>query len=66
MRLLRWMLLLSKRLYKKPAFLLILLLIPLAVFGLGSMAEEDHGMLHILLVQRDPSDPLSSSVVARL
>lgn len=66
MRLLRWILLLSKRLYKKPAFLLILLLIPLAVFGLGGMAEEDHGMLHILLVQRDPSDPLSSSVVARL
>ena len=66
MRFLRWAWLLTKRLYKKTSFLLILLLIPLAVFGLGMMAQEDHGMLHVLLVQKDPSDPVSSSVTARL
>ena len=66
MRFFRWAWLLSKRLYKKASFLLILLLIPLAVFGLGMMAQEDHGMLHVLLVQKDPSDPVSSSVAARL
>ena len=66
MRMIRWAWLLSKRLYKKAAFLLLLLLIPLAVFGLGMMAREDHGILHILLVQKNSSDPISASVVARL
>lgn len=59
----RWFCMLSKRLYKRPSFLAILALIPLAVLTLRVVAQEDSGFLHVVLAQTDPSDPISSALV---
>ena len=60
-----WLYLLSKRLYKKPTFLAILLLIPVLVFGYTASAKEDSGMLTIALVQEAP-DTLGRQVFTKL
>lgn len=44
-----WFWLLTKRLYKKPTFLAILVLIPLLVLGYSTVAKEDSGMVTIAL-----------------
>lgn len=51
-----WLWLLTKRLYKKPTFLVILLLIPLLSFGYGAMTEGDSGMLTVVLAAEEPGD----------
>ena len=66
MRLFRWALLLCKRLYKKATFLLILLLIPAVVLGFSFFAKGESGFVHVLLVQEDPAESLSSSLVRQL
>ncbi len=60
--LLMWLWMLTKRLYKKPAFLMLLLAIPLIVLGYGISAREDSGMMTIVLVCEDPADALSWSL----
>ena len=62
----RWLLwMLSKRLYKRAAFLAIMALIPLAVLALEIAAQANSGFLHIVLAQTDPDDPVSSQLVER-
>ena len=64
-RWLLWLWMLSKRLYKRAAFLAIMALIPLAVLALEIAAQANSGFLHIVLAQTDPNDPVSSQLVER-
>lgn len=61
----RWLLMLSKRLYKRAAFVAILVLIPVAVVALQTAAQAESGFLHVVLAQADPDDPISSELVDR-
>lgn len=62
-RILCWIGLLWKRLYKKLTFVLLLLLIPVLVFGYGQSAQEESGLVTIALVSRaDPLEPLTQAV----
>lgn len=58
-----WCFMLSKRLYKKITFVVLLLLIPVTVLAFGKAAEEESGVLTILLSQEDPSDSFSANVI---
>lgn len=64
-RWLRWLYLLSKRLYKRGAFLAVLALIPLAVLALQVAAQAKSGFVHVVLAQTDPADSISSALVDR-
>lgn len=64
-RWLKWLYMLSKRLYKRAAFLAILVLIPLAVLALEVASHGDSGFLHVVLVETDPDDLVSSALVER-
>ena len=57
-----WLWLLTKRLYKKPTFLAILVLIPLLVLGYGMVAREDSGVMTIALASYE-NDPLSMEII---
>ncbi len=57
-----WFLLLSKRLYKKPSFLVILLLVPVLVFGYSLAAGEESGMQTVVLACENPKDPLAAEI----
>ncbi len=61
-KLLTWIWLLNKRLFRKPTFLVLLFLIPLLVFGYGFVAREDSGMVTIVLAQ-EGEDPLARQVI---
>lgn len=62
-RWLRWLYLLSKRLYKRGAFLAVLALIPLSALALQLVAQAQSGFIHVVLAQTDPTDPISSAIV---
>ena len=66
MRFFKWLRLLSLRLYKKPSFVAILVVIPICVATFSIAAEEDSGFLHIVLAQEDASEPVSSEIIADL
>ena len=61
-----WFFMLSKRLYKKPSFLLILLLIPVTVFAYGRVAQEDSDILTIVIAAEDPQDSVAKEVMSNL
>lgn len=65
MKLLMWFWLLTKRLYKKPTFLVILLLIPALVLAYGAAAKEDSGMITVALAQKE-DDPIASAMLQSL
>ncbi len=65
-RLLRWFLMLNKRLYKKAAFVVILALIPICITAFELVARQDSGFLHIVLAATDSTDPISSQVIDEL
>ena len=56
----------SKRLFKKGSFWLLLCAVPLSAAGMKSLSVGENGMLHILLCQENPSDPLSGEIVSQL
>lgn len=58
----KWLFLLNKRLYKKLTFVLILVSIPLLVFGYGILAEEESGVLTISLASEEESE-LADSIM---
>ena len=61
-----WSWLLTKRLYRKATFLLILLLIPALVLGYTAIAKnEDSGMFRVVLAQ-EGNDPLATEIMADL
>ncbi len=62
-RMLRWVLLLWKRLYKKLTFLALLVLIPALVFGYGMVTQEESGIVIIALAsETETVEPLTRSV----
>lgn len=62
-RILHWALLLWKRLFKKPSFLLLLVIIPLLVLCYGLVSQEESGVLTVALASRAPQvEPLTRSV----
>lgn len=64
---LRWALLLWKRLYKKPTFLVLLLMIPALVLAYGLTAREDSGLLTVALASEgETPDKLTDTVFAEL
>lgn len=65
-RLLKWFLMLNKRLYKKPSFIAILLIIPIAIFSLGIVASLESGFLRIVLAETDCDDVISSEIIQKL
>lgn len=50
-----WYILLNKRLLKRYSFILMLVLLPLLLFGLKSVSKEESGILHIALVLEENS-----------
>lgn len=64
-RMRKWLLMMTKRLYKKLTFLLILLLIPVLVLGYGISAQEDSGIMTIALAQ-EGTDPMAQAVITDL
>ncbi len=60
----KWFLLLSKRLYKKATFVVILVLIPLCVFAFSIIAKQDSGFVHIALAHQ--GDALSEKIAQEL
>ncbi len=65
-KLLLWYLLLTKRLLKKPVFIIILVMIPVLVISLNLISKQDNGVLTIALAQEDSDDELSSEIVNSL
>lgn len=66
MKFLKWCYLLNKRLYRKPVFLVILLLIPLLTFSYTSLSRDDSGIMTIALAQEDSTDELATQIIADL
>lgn len=60
-----WGFLLTKRLYKKPAFIVILLIIPLLTIGFSVLAKEESGFVTIALAQ-EAEDELSADIITKL
>lgn len=65
-RLIRWYGLLTKRLFKRPTFIAILLLIPALVLGYSAVAAEDSGVVTVALAQEDNEDAMASAVTEKL
>ncbi len=61
-----WLWILTRRQLRKPAFLVILALLPLLTLLYTAAARQDSGMVTIALALEDPSDPLSSRLVQEL
>ena len=63
---LKWIFLLSKRLYKKASFVILLLLIPVTVVLLSLSNTEKTGFLHIALTCESQNDALSNTIISEL
>lgn len=62
---LMWLWMLTKRLYKKPAFLVLLLLIPLLTLGYKATTAQESGVLTIVLAQ-EGTDPVATDLIQEL
>ncbi len=62
----KWFWMLSKRLYKKPSFVVLLLLIPVCVAVFGVAAAQGSGFVSIVLAQTNADDALSSALIREL
>ena len=65
-RLLKWALMLSKRLYKKVAFLAIMLAIPAFALALSFAAKQDSGFVKVVLTKEDANDVVATKIVDEL
>ncbi len=61
-----WYRLLTKRLIKRPAYLAVLLLIPLFAAAVALFARQESGAITVALYLEDPQDPMSCAVADRL
>ncbi len=66
MKLIKWFALLTKRLYKKPTYLAICLLIPVLVFFYSLSVRDSGGVINIALAAEDANDPLAQRITADL
>ncbi|MBR2615927.1 MAG: ABC transporter permease [Clostridia bacterium] len=62
----RYFWLLTKRLYKKPSFVALLILIPLAVLAMGLAAKDAGGFVTVALASESPEDPAAREITERL
>lgn len=60
-KLLLWFLMLSKRLYKKPTFLVLILLIPVLLFGYIAISGGESGVMTVGMVAQE-EDPLTQQI----
>ena len=65
-RIFKWGFMLSKRLYKKPSFVVLLVLIPICMFAFSIAANQDGGFVHIVLAQKNSSDSVSTEIIDEL
>ncbi len=65
-RFLMWILLMSKRLLKKPSFVIILAMLPVVLLAYRAVITEDDGKLHAALYVSDAGDPLSKEMCEEL
>ena len=65
-KLLIWIWLLTKRLYKKPSFIVILLLIPLTVVGYDLATQGESGMVTVVVCCEDDQDQFALQLQQRL
>ena len=61
-----WSRLLMKRLLRRPAYLAVLLLVPLFALSLTLFSHEESGVLRIALALEDPDDRAARAAVERL
>lgn len=61
-----WYWLLTKRLIKRPAYLAVLLLIPLFAAAIALFSRQDSGVLTVALCLEDPADPAAAATADRL
>ncbi len=62
-RILYWILMNIKRLYKKPTFIAVLALVPIAVLALSAAAEQQSGFIHIVLASHSEKDRVANEVI---
>ena len=62
----KWFWMLSKRLYKKPSFWVLLLLIPVCVALFSGAAQEESGLVRIALVRQQADDPVATAIMDSL
>lgn len=63
----KWFWMLNKRLYKKPSFVALLLIIVAAVCALTVMVRTGtSGFAHVVLAQEDPEDALANEIIRDL
>lgn len=60
-----WFAMLCKRLYKKPTFLVLILLIPILLFGYMAIAGGESGVMTVGLVCQE-EDPITREIFAQL
>ncbi len=60
------MIMLNKRLWRKPSFLVILCIVPILVAGMSLAAQGESGIMRIALCVQNPEDAVSSQILARL
>ena len=65
-RLLLWYGLLTKRQLKRPAYLALLLLVPLLALAVALSVRQDSGIVTVAVACEDPADPVSAAAVDRL
>lgn len=65
-KILTWLYMLNKRLYKRATYVGILLLIFLSVFVFVSVSRNDSGFVHIVLTQMPGEAPESSPLIEKL
>ncbi len=61
---LKWLLLLTKRLCKKPAFIVILVLIPILSLAMSRASEEDNGLLTVTVATDGERDTVAEEVMS--
>ena len=65
-RFFRWYALLTKRLLRRPAYLAVLLLVPLFALALALFSRQESGVMTIALALEDPDDRAACAAVERL
>lgn len=65
-RFILWFALLLKRLLRRPAYLAVLLLIPVFALAIALFSREESGVLRVALVREDPDDRAARAAVERL
>lgn len=65
-KLCKWFFMLSKRLYKKATFVVLLLLIPICVLAFSFVASRSGGFVKVVLAQEDNKDKIASEIITSL